>query len=161
MGVSSMPLPVGSGLGKRSEQRPVVVLRCGSGAAAEGLPLVLYDSGLPGYPPQLGRSGVSAKEYFVNLETALGEEPDREANKQKAMAWLDFQMNLGTFRVGGRMFESRRYLFPRWLTLIFEGVDRYFFFVSRPLDMFIGKLRKSESIKIVPVLNRDQTSLFR
>lgn len=130
-------------------------------AAAEGLPLVLYDSGLPGYPHQLGRGGVSAKEYFVNLETALGEEPDGEANKQKAMAWLDFQMNLGTFRVGGRMFESRRYLFPRWLTLIFEGVDRYFFFVSRPLDMLMGKLRKSESIKIVPVLNRDQTSLFR
>jgi len=130
-------------------------------AVAEGIPLVLYDAGLPGYPPRLGRSGSSAEEYFRNLEAALEEEPDRESNRQGAMAWLDLQMNVGTFRVGGRLFESKRYAFPRWLTLAFEGLDRYFYFVYRPLDMVIGKLRQSETKKLTPILSGEQTSFFR
>jgi hypothetical protein len=129
-------------------------------AALEGIPLVLYDSGLPGYPAELGLSGLSREEYFSNLDLALQGERDMEETRQKAMFWLDLQMNLGTFKVGGRLLESQRYRFPRWLTLIFEGVDRYFYFFYRPLDMILGKLRKSETERLIPLASGEKNSLF-
>ena len=69
-------------------------------------------------------------------------------------------MNLGTFKVGGRLLESQRYKFPRWLTLVFEGVDRYFYLVYRPLDLVLGRARKSETEKILPLMTGEKHSLF-
>jgi hypothetical protein len=129
-------------------------------AALQGLPIVLYDSGLPGFPSEIGRSGLTPSDYFRNLTAALEEKPDKERTRQRSLFWLDLQMNLGTFKVGGRLLESQRYKFPRWLTLVFEGVDRYFYLVYRPLDLVLGRARKSETEKILPLMTGEKHSLF-
>jgi hypothetical protein len=129
-------------------------------AALQGLPIVLYDSGLPGFPSELGRSGLTPSDYFRNLTAALEEKPDKERTRQRSLFWLDLQMNLGTFKVGGRLLESQRYKFPRWLTLVFEGVDRYFYLIYRPLDLVLGRARKSETEKILPLVTGEKHSLF-
>ena len=129
-------------------------------AALQGLPVVLYDSGLPGFPAELGRSGLTPSDYFQNLTAALEEKHDKERTRQRSLFWLDLQMNLGTFKVGGRLLESQRYKFPRWLTLVFEGVDRYFYLVYRPLDLVLGRARKSETEKILPLMTGEKHSLF-
>lgn len=108
-------------------------------AAMLGVPLVTYDSALPSYPAAIGLTGTSKEEYFANLEKVLTRETDQPF-RENALKWAHFLMNTGTTRLGGRFLAARRALMPRWVNLILEGLDRYFFFIYRPLDLWRGIL---------------------
>lgn len=128
-------------------------------AALQDVALITYDSALPGYPASIGLTGNSKEEYFQNLETALNGTtvtPFRE-NAQK---WMHLMMNVGTTRLGGRFLASRRNLMPRWANLILEGLDRYLYFIYRPLDLWRGILFEPTDGKFEKVVLEGKSNLY-
>jgi hypothetical protein len=128
-------------------------------AALQGVKLITYDSTLPGYPASIGLTGTSKQEYFDNLDTALSgatEIPFRD----NALKWMHLLMNIGTTRVGGRFLASRRNLMPRWANLILEGLDRYLYFIYRPLDLWRGILFEPTDRKFERVILEGKSNLY-
>jgi len=128
-------------------------------AALQGVKLITYDSTLPGYPASIGLTGTSKQEYFDNLDTALRgatEIPFRD----NALKWMHLLMNIGTTRVGGRFLASRRNLMPRWANLILEGLDRYLYFIYRPLDLWRGILFEPTDRKFERVILEGKSNLY-
>lgn len=128
-------------------------------AALNGTMLITYDSILPSYPASIGLTGMTKKEYFDNLDTALSgatEIPFRD----NALKWMHLLMNLGTSRVGGRFLASRRNFLPRWVNLILEGLDRYLYFMYRPLDLLRGILFEPTDRKFERVILEGKSTLY-
>lgn len=128
-------------------------------ASLFGVRSIAYDRSLLGYPASAIVAGASRDDYFRNLTDALLEVSDQTVAREAAWKWLEWSSIYGTVYVGGRIFESYRYLFPRWLNLAMEGLDRYLYFVYRPLDLLVGKLRKNESQRLLPLIAGEAVSL--
>lgn len=127
-------------------------------AAARNVKLITYDSSLPGYPANIGLTGATEEEYFSNLEFALACR-DSINYRDNALKWLDLVMNVGTTRLGGRFLASKRNLLPRWVNLVLEGLDRYLFFIYRPLDLWRGLLFEPTDGKFKKVILEGKSSL--
>jgi hypothetical protein len=128
-------------------------------AALQGVKLITYDSALPGYPASIGLTGNSKEEYFANLDTALRGATDIPF-RDNALKWMHLLMNIGTTRVGGRFLASRRNLMPRWANLILEGLDRYLYFIYRPLDLWRGILFEPTDRKFERVILEGKRNLY-
>ncbi|QKJ25047.1 hypothetical protein HRU87_02275 [Aquiluna borgnonia] len=129
-------------------------------AAIQGIPLITYDSDLPGYPSAIGLSGKSKSEYFENLEKALEGQVSKPF-KKNAMQWMNLWMNMGTSRVGGRFLAAKRNLLPRWITLSLEGLDRYLYFIYRPLDLLRGILIEPTDRRYEKVILEGKKDLYQ
>lgn len=122
-------------------------------AAYAGIPVVTFDKALIGYPSNVGLSGTSKSDYWANLEAAISTKSPNLEGQRAARKWLNLQMEVGTAYIGGRLGEKFRSGAPRWFSLLAEGLDRYLFFIYRPIDMMVGKLRKNETGKIESILS--------
>lgn len=122
-------------------------------AAYAGIPVVTFDKALVGYPSSVGLSGTSKLDYWSNLEAAISTKYPNVYGQRAAWKWLNLQMEVGTVYIGGRLGEKFRSGAPRWFTLMTEGLDRYLFFIYRPIDMIFGKLRKNETGKLESILS--------
>jgi hypothetical protein len=128
-------------------------------AALQGVKLITYDSALPGYPASIGLTGTSKQEYFDNLERALCGATDIPF-RDNALKWMHLLMNIGTTRVGGRFLASKRNFMPRWANLILEGLDRYLYFIYRPLDLWRGILFEPTDRKFERVILEGKSNLY-
>lgn len=128
-------------------------------ACLAGLQLVTYDKTLPDYPANIGLTGDSKLEYFENLQLALAGTANIP-NRERALAWMHHSMNRGTSRVGGRFLASRRNFLPRWISLLFEGVERYLYFISRPLDLLRGIVFESSDGKFFRIVLKGKKNFF-
>jgi hypothetical protein len=105
-------------------------------ALLSGVPVVTYDETLISYPSDLVNSGSSKKEYFGNLDRLVGSPPvDSNTLRRHARIWLDFSLNRPTVFVGGRLFENLRINGPFWIDKALNGLDRYLYFVYRPIEL--------------------------
>ena len=128
-------------------------------AALQGITLITYDAELTQYPASIGLTGTSKEAYFANLETGMNGATDIRF-RENALKWMHLRMNLGTTRLGGRFLASRRNLMPRWASLILEGLDRYLYFIYRPLDLWRGLLFESTDGKFERVIIEGKSNLF-
>lgn len=128
-------------------------------ALESGKPLIIYDQTLPAYPATLGLTGGTEDEYFSNLQFAL-EGNARFVDSNLLLKWLHLTMNIGSSRIGGRFLASRRSSMSRVWSLLLEGLDRYLFFIYRPLDLIRGVLFEKSDKKFKSVIIDGKNNLY-
>lgn len=135
-----------------------------SSVAVEALLLskmvITYDSSLPGYPADIHVSGDSAAKYFKNLEDAILGTPKSDL-ATRAESWLVHKTVRGSILLTGRLFEGLRSRGSRAFRLLFGGIDRYFFFLWRPLELRATFQRSSDSEKLRQLFTEGQPDLYQ
>lgn len=106
-------------------------------ALLEGVPVITYDSTLPGYPRELQCSGNSVEEYLQNLQKFEAGTLPKMPWQEMAMAWLSHLLNDGTIYLSGRLFENRRKNGPPIFDKALNAIDLFFPFVIRPIEAWI------------------------
>ena len=129
-------------------------------AASAGIPIVIYDKNLPGYPAALGLSGESESEYFKNIDAVLSGANTITHAEDLSMRWLKLLMIDGTAKIGGAFLAGNRSLLPRFVSLCLSGLERYLYRIWLPFDLVRSRLfdRRDHTHAVVTVMGRD--SLF-
>jgi hypothetical protein len=97
-------------------------------------PVVTYDSSLPALPADIHRTGSSKAEYFENLAMSLTESPN-SLLPQKAERWMTHSLSRDSVRLTGGLFQKLRSNGPVLFRKVFSAVDRWVFFIWRPLEL--------------------------
>lgn len=125
-----------------------------------GLPVVTYDEKMPAFPRDIHWTGNTKKEYFKNLEKLLTTERN-DLRRQDADRWLVFNLVRGTIRLSGRILESRRLSMGRLSNLLLSAIDRYLFFLWRPLEYFTTtRTQQNEAQKLIDIITGKLDSIY-
>lgn len=124
------------------------------------VPVITYDKKILNQPQELVLTGTSESEYFSNLDKVSSDVAVQKDWKNDVIKWLSANFNEGTIGLSGRLFEKRRLKFPRVLELILNGLDRYFFFVIRPLELMLLKRRQESKEKFKKLISNRDKNLF-
>jgi hypothetical protein len=124
-----------------------------------GKGVVTYDSDLPGFPVDIHLTGKTQKEYFSNLDNHI---TAKASNETIALAdsWLIHKVVFGSVRLSGRAFEKSRISGPNFVRLIFSALDRYLFFVWRPLELLSTFRISQERHRIQTLLIEHKPDLY-
>jgi hypothetical protein len=122
-------------------------------------PVVTYDSRLPAIPADIHRTGSSIETYFNNLNEALVEGLD-ESNSVKAMRWMVHSLSRDSVELSGGLFNTLRTHGPIVVRKLFSGLDRYFFFLWRPLELIATFRKARDSKRIETLLRQGNTDFF-
>ena len=110
-------------------------------------PVVTYDRSLPGFPEDIHLTGNSRSAYFTNLETAvrIGELSN---GKEVADRWLTHFLVHGSIQLTGGIFSSIRRQGPVVFRKLFSGLDRYFSYFWRPLELWSTFRKSKDAVKV-------------
>ena len=130
-------------------------------AMLRGIPLVTYDSKIATYPKSIHLTGESEAEYFRNLDLALsGGKSTR--NAIRALRWLAFLSDRGTFKLGG-LTEDRFFLVKnKWLQKVFRS--KYFIANYTRILRFVElgqKPNRRDRKRVINILSEKSSSLFK
>ena len=113
-------------------------------------PVVTYDRTLPGFPEDIHLTGDSRNAYFTNLETAITFGAPSIGN-EIADRWLTHHLIHGSIQLTGGIFPSIRRRGPVIVRKLFSGLERYFSYVWKPLELW-STFRKSKDAARVHAL---------
>lgn len=116
-------------------------------AMGEGLPVVTYDSKLPGFPAEIHMTGNSRSDYFANL-VKLSRTKKNVNFSEAADSWLIHLYNKGSVRLTGRLFQKLRISGPKWFPRALNAADVYFPYIFRPIEALIKVRRVKEGERI-------------
>ena len=103
-------------------------------ALSLGKPVVTYDSTLPGYPVDLTLTGTTKDDYFLNLEVAM-KDKNPEQHRNNVDIWLGHSLVRGSLILTGGLFNNLKLTGPVLISKILSGLDRYLFFIWRPIEL--------------------------
>ena len=129
-------------------------------AMLRGIPLVTYDSKIATYPKSIHMTGESEAEYFRNLDVAISQEKSK-LNVIRALRWLAFLSERGTFKLGG-LTEDRFFLVKnKWLQKVFRS--KYFITKYTRILKFVElgqKPNPRDRMRVINILSKKSSSLF-
>jgi hypothetical protein len=128
-------------------------------AMLQGIPVVTYDSNLPGFPEDIHETGNSKSEYVTNLSRLVAGLDGGQAESD-ARKWLMHYLNHGSARLTGRLFEKLRLMGPRFFDRILNGMDRFLFFVWRPFELRRTFRTSADREKIIRLFSERRTDLY-
>lgn len=124
-------------------------------AMIKGIPAVTYDFNLPSYPHDIHFSGETREQFFSNVEAALEVVVPSTETAVRARSWLAHSLNHITIPLSGRLFENLRTNGSRVVRIFFSAMERYLFWMWRPLEMYsASSIPESSKTKIGDVLFR-------
>jgi hypothetical protein len=129
-------------------------------AMLRGLPTVTYDSRIASYPNSIHRTGESEAEYYRNLDLALSHGKSKQ-NTIRALRWLSFLSERGTFKVGG-LTEDRFFILKnKWLQKVFRSKFLVVSYTRILRSLELGQKPSSRHRdRIIDILNEKSSSLF-
>jgi hypothetical protein len=122
------------------------------------VPVVSYDSSLLGFPDDILYTGTTKEQYFKNL-TKLTEGslvPDKHGVK----SWLVHTMARGSVQLTGRLFNRLRLEGPRWAPRVLNGIDRYFYWLWRPLETWLTVKKTPDGRRAVDMILEGRSNLY-
>jgi hypothetical protein len=125
-----------------------------------GKVVVTYDSDLPGFPSDIHVTGETKEQYFRNLDTFINARGYGDKSSALADSWLIHKVVYGSVQLTGRAFEKTRNSGPTIIRLIFSGLDRYLFFIWRPLELFATFRISRERNRIQSLLLERKPDLY-
>jgi hypothetical protein len=125
-----------------------------------GIPVVTYDSSLPGFPANIHLTGSSKSEYYANINKILSNSSS-DIRTEDVIKWLAHSLNHGSVKLSGRLFEKTRSRGPVWVRKIFSGLDRYFFFIWRPLEILLTSRKSPDARRINNLIAELKQDLYQ
>ena len=129
-------------------------------AMLRGIPLVTYDSKIATYPKSIHMTGESETEYFQNLDLALNQGKSKR-NAIRAIRWLAFLSERGTFKLGG-LTEDRFFLIKnKWPQKVFRS--KYLIAIYSRILRFVElgqKPNRRDRKRVINILSEKSNSLF-
>ena len=122
------------------------------------VPVVSYDKSLLGFPDDIHYSGTSKGQYFKNLKKLT--EGSLFSDKQGVKSWLVHTMARGSVQLTGRLFNRLRLEGPRWAPRVLNGIDRYFFWLWRPLEAGLTVKKTEDGRKAVDMVLAGRSNLY-
>lgn len=116
-----------------------------------GKPVVTYDENLPGFPRDLHLTGDSKEKYFNNLDTALRQSTYQD-HEEVANRWLTHFLVRGSISLTGGLFSKLRTKGPVIIRKMFSGIDRYFPYLWRALELMATFRASNEAHRINRIL---------
>ena len=124
-----------------------------------GKPVVTYDQNLPGFPKDTHLTGDSKVEYFNNLETSLRQSTYQD-HEEVATRWLTHFLVRGSIELSGGLFSKVRTKGPVIVRKIFSGLDRFFPYIWRPLELRATFKKSNEAKRINRLLQDSENNLY-
>jgi hypothetical protein len=163
-------LPENVVLNHPSEQVPLDTLLANVGALVTSwsttalqailreIPVVTYDSHTLSFPADTHLSSHSKNQYFENLETVTAGRS--LGDRDSVLAWLTHSMVRGSVQLTGRLFHKLRVSGPKWSPRILNGIDRYFYWVWRPLEARLTVKKTEDGRRLKGMILGSQSTLY-
>jgi hypothetical protein len=123
-----------------------------------GVPVVTYDSEISGFPSDIIGSGRTKEQYFANLSELTNGGSSVEA--VAARNWLVHSKIRGSIKLTGRLFSTARMQGPHWVPKLFNGVDRYFFWIWRPLETILTVRKTKDGKRLTDMILMRKPNLY-
>jgi hypothetical protein len=123
-----------------------------------GVPVVTYDQTVLGFPSDIHFSGSSKSEYFSNLKKLTSKKLD--GNIGAVYSWLVHSMIRGSVQLTGRLLHNSRINGPKWAPRLLNGIDRYFYWIWRPIEAWLSVKKTIEGKRIRQLIINGGSDLY-
>jgi hypothetical protein len=66
----------------------------------------------------------------------------------------------GSVQLTGRLFQKQRVSGPKWVPRILNGIDRYFYWVWRPLEAMLTVKKTEDGRRLKSMIMGSQSTLY-
>jgi hypothetical protein len=122
-------------------------------------PVVTYDRSLPGFPEDIHLTGNSRNAYFTNLETAITIGV-LSNGKEVADRWLTHFLIHGSIQLTGGILSTMRRQGPVIVRKLFSGLDRYFSYLWRPLELWSTFRKSKDAVRVNKLFTGLRANLY-
>ena len=127
-------------------------------AILSDVPVVSYDKSILGFPEDIHFTGTSKEQYFKNLTRLT--DGSLVPDKLGVKSWLVHTMARGSVQLTGRLFNRLRLEGPRWVPRALNGLDRYLYWLWRPLEAWLTVKKTQDGQRAVDMILGGQSNLY-
>jgi hypothetical protein len=109
-----------------------------------GIPVITYDSKLPGFPSALAYSGRSREDYVSNLDKILKSTP--RINPSQSESWLAFHNYAGSIYLGGGLLDRYPFNLITRGSLLHRALAKLIPSAVQKLDMLMPASRQDQEL---------------